>query len=158
MRHIISVRLENESGALSRVSGLFSARGFNIESLTVASTNDPTLSRMTIVSIGNDTIIDQIVKQLNKLVDVVTVTDLTSSDHIERELALVKVEVDSSNQAEIEAQVAEYAGKVIDAGEDVYTVEIAGQAKRINDFLAAIDADKIIEVSRTGVTGVRKNK
>ena len=158
MRHIISVRLENESGALSRVSGLFSARGFNIESLTVAPTNDPTLSRMTIVSIGNDTIIDQIVKQLNKLVDVVTVTDLTSSDHIERELALVKVEVDSSNQAEIEAQVAEYAGKVIDAGEDVYTVEIAGQAKRINDFLAAIDADKIIEVSRTGVTGVRKNK
>ena len=158
MRHIISVRLENESGALSRVSGLFSARGFNIESLTVAPTNDPTLSRMTIVSIGNDTIIDQIVKQLNKLVDVVTVTDLTSSDHIERELALVKVEVDSSNQAEIEAQVAEYTGKVIDAGEDVYTVEIAGQAKRINDFLAAIDADKIIEVSRTGVTGVRKNK
>ncbi len=158
MRHIISVRLENESGALSRVSGLFSARGFNIESLTVAPTNDPTLSRMTIVSIGNDTIIDQIVKQLNKLVDVVTVTDLTSSDHIERELALVKVDVDASNQAEIEKQVAEYAGKVLDAGEDVYTVEIAGQAKRINDFLAAIDADKIIEVSRTGVTGVRKNK
>lgn len=158
MRHIISVRLENESGALSRVAGLFSARGFNIESLTVAPTNDPTLSRMTIVSIGNDTIIDQIVKQLNKLVDVVTVTDLTSSDHIERELALIKVSVDSSNQAELDKQIEAYAGKLIDAGEDIYTVEIAGQAKRINDFLTAIDADKIIEVSRTGVTGVRKNK
>jgi acetolactate synthase-1/3 small subunit len=91
MRHIISVQLENESGALSRVAGLFSARGFNIESLTVATTNDPTLSRMTIVSVGDDNIIEQIVKQLNKLIDVVKVTDLTATEHIERELLLVKL-------------------------------------------------------------------
>ncbi len=90
MRHIVSIMLENESGALSRVAGLFSARGFNIESLNVAPTNDETLSRMTIVSIGDDNIIEQIVKQLNKLVDVVTATDLTSYEHIERELMLVK--------------------------------------------------------------------
>ena len=158
MRHIISVQLENESGALSRVSGLFSARGFNIESLTVAPTNDPTLSRMTIVSMGDDTIIDQIVKQLNKLVDVVTVTDLTSSDHIERELALVKVDVDAQSQAEMDKQIDEYGGKIVDVSEDTYTVEIAGQSKRVDDFLAAIDAAKILEVSRTGVTGVRKRR
>ncbi len=158
MRHIISVQLENESGALSRVSGLFSARGFNIESLTVAPTNDPTLSRMTIVSVGDDTIIDQIVKQLNKLVDVVTVTDLTSSDHIERELALVKVDVDAQSQAEMDKQIDEYGGKIVDVSEDTYTVEIAGQSKRVDDFLAAIDVAKILEVSRTGVTGVRKRR
>ena len=158
MRHIISVQLENESGALSRVAGLFSARGFNIESLTVAPTNDPTLSRMTIVSVGDDTIIDQIVKQLNKLVDVVTVTDLTSSDHIERELALVKVDVDAQSQAEMDKQIDEYGGKIVDVSEDTYTVEIAGQSKRVDDFLAAIDVAKILEVSRTGVTGVRKRR
>ncbi len=154
MRHIISVQLENESGALSRVAGLFSARGFNIESLTVAPTNDSTLSRMTIVSVGDDNIIDQIVKQLNKLVDVVTVIDLTSTDHIERELALIKVDVNPNTQADMDKHIDEYAGKIIDVSEDTYTVEIAGQSRRINDFLSAIDASEILEVSRTGVTGV----
>jgi len=154
MRHIISVLLENESGALSRVAGLFSARGFNIESLTVAATNDTTLSRMTIVSVGDDSIIDQIVKQLDKLIDVVKVTDLTATEHIERELLLVKVDVDPNTQADIDRLIDKYAGKILDASEDTYLIELAGQSKKINDFLNAIDASKILEVSRTGVTGV----
>ncbi|BAS67573.1 MAG: acetolactate synthase small subunit [Gammaproteobacteria bacterium] len=154
MRHIISIQLENESGALSRVAGLFSARGFNIESLTVAPTNDATLSRMTIVSIGDDDIIEQIVKQLDKLIDVVTVTNLTATEHIERELALVKIDVDTSTQADIDKHIDEYAGKIVDVNENTYTVEIAGKSQRVNDFLASLDATKILEVSRTGVTGV----
>ncbi|MBT5165401.1 MAG: acetolactate synthase small subunit, partial [Candidatus Thioglobus sp.] len=105
MRHIISIQLENEAGALSRVAGVFSARGFNIESLTVAATNDPTLSRMTIVSVGDDGIIEQIVKQVYKLVDVVKVTDLTATEHIERELLLVKISVAIDTQAKVDSQL-----------------------------------------------------
>ncbi len=154
MRHIISVMLENEAGALSRVSGLFSARGFNIESLTVAPTNDPTLSRMTIVSIGDDGIIEQIVKQLNKLVDVAKVTDLTATEHIERELLLVKVYVNKDTQADIDKKIDDFACKIVDVSEDSYIIELAGQGKKIDDFLDALDAFRILEVSRTGVTGV----
>ncbi len=154
MRHIISVQLENESGALSRVSGLFSARGFNIESLTVAPTNDETLSRMTIVSVGDDNIIEQIVKQLEKLIDVVKVTDLTATEHIERELVLVKVDVNPNTQSDIDKQIDQYNGKIVDVSEDTYIVEVAGQSKKINEFLDSLDASKILEVSRTGVTGV----
>jgi len=154
MRHIISVMLENEAGALSRVSGLFSARGFNIESLTVAATNDPTLSRMTIVSVGDDNIIEQIVKQLEKLIDVVKVTDLTATEHIERELLLVKIDVNPSTQADIDQQIDQFSGKIIDVSEDTYLVEVAGQSKRINEFLDSLDESKVLEVSRTGVTGV----
>ena len=154
MRHIISVQLENESGALSRVAGLFSARGFNIESLTVATTNDPTLSRMTIVSVGDDNIIEQIVKQPNKLIDVVKVTDLTATEHIERELLLVKLAVNGDSQSKIESQLDLYDAKIIDASEEVYTVELAGKSQRINDFINAFNADEVLEVSRTGVTGV----
>jgi len=146
--------LENEAGALSRVSGLFSARGFNIESLTVAATNDPTLSRMTIVSVGDDGIIEQIVKQLDKLIDVVKVTDLTVTEHIERELLLVKIDVNPSTQADIDRQIDQFSGKIVDVSEDTYLVEIAGQSKKINEFLGSLDASKILEVSRTGVTGV----
>ena len=154
MRHIISVLLENEAGALSRVSGLFSARGFNIESLTVAATNDETLSRMTIVSVGDDGIIEQIVKQLEKLIDVVKVTDLTATEHIERELLLVKVDVNPNTQADIDRQIDQFSAKIIDVSEDTYLIELAGQSKKINDFLDSLDASKILEVSRTGVTGV----
>ena len=154
MRHIISVQLENASGALSRVAGLFSARGFNIESLTVATTNDPTLSRMTIVSVGDDNIIEQIVKQLNKLIDVVKVTDLTATEHIERELLLVKLAVNSDSQSKVESQLDLYDAKIIDASEEVYTVELAGKSQKINDFINAFNADEVLEVSRTGVTGV----
>lgn len=154
MRHIISVLLENEAGALSRVAGLFSARGFNIESLTVAATNDPTLSRMTIVSIDDDNIIEQIVKQLNKLIDVVKVTDLTATEHIERELLLVKVDINQQTQADIDKQIDVFSCKIVDVSEDTYTIELAGKSQKINDFLASLDASKILEVSRTGVTGV----
>jgi acetolactate synthase-1/3 small subunit len=133
---------------------LFSARGFNIESLTVAATNDETLSRMTIVSIANDKIIEQIIKQLEKLIDVVKVTDLTATEHIERELALVKIDIDPSTQADIDTHIDTYAGKIVDVSEDTYTVEISGKSQRVDDFLATLDATKILEVSRTGVTGV----
>ncbi|RUM79298.1 MAG: acetolactate synthase small subunit, partial [Candidatus Thioglobus sp.] len=145
---------ENEAGALSRVSGLFSARGFNIESLTVAATNDPTLSRMTIVSVGDDNIIEQIVKQLEKLIDVVKVIDLTATEHVERELLLVKIDVNPNTQADIDRQIDQFSGKIIDVSEDTYLIEVAGQSKKINEFLDSLDASKILEVSRTGVTGV----
>ena len=154
MRHIISVMLENEAGALSRVAGLFSARGFNIESLTVAATNDPTLSRMTIVSVGDDNIIEQIVKQLEKLIDVVKVIDLTATEHVERELLLVKIDVNPNTEADIDRQIDQFSGKIIDVSEVTYLIEVAGQSKKINEFLDSLDASKILEVSRTGVTGV----
>ena len=158
MRHIISILLENESGALSRVAGLFSARGFNIESLTVAATNDKTLSRMTIVSIGDDQIIEQIVKQLNKLIDVVIVTDLSATQHIERELLLLKVVVNQNTQADINKQIDDFSGKIIDITQDIYIIELAGKSRKINDFLASFDANKILQVARTGVTGVSQNR
>jgi acetolactate synthase-1/3 small subunit len=157
MRHIISIQLENEPGVLSRVSGLFSARGFNIESLTVATTNDPTMSRMTIVSVGNDNIIEQIIKQLDKLIDVVKVTDLTATEHIERELVLIKIAISVESQAEVEVQIDEFNAKIVDASEYFYTIELTGKSKKINDFINAFSADKILEVSRTGVTGVCQN-
>ncbi len=154
MRHIISILLENEAGALSRVAGLFSARGFNIESLTVVATNDSTLSRMTIVSIADDGIIEKIVKQLNKLIDVIKVTDLTATEHIERELLLVKVNVNQQTQVDINKQIDAFSCKLVDVSEDIYTIELAGKSKKINDFLANLDASKILDVSRTGVTGI----
>jgi acetolactate synthase-1/3 small subunit len=158
MRHIISVLLENETGALSRVSGLFSQRGFNIESLTVAQTNDPGLSRMTIVSTGNDRVLEQIVKQLNKLIEVVKVSDLTSQDHVERELMLVKVCPTSKNELDIKQLVDIFSCKIVDVTEKTYTIEISGKTKKINAFLNALDSAIIMEVSRTGVTGISRGK
>jgi len=158
MRHIISVLLENETGALSRVSGLFSQRGFNIESLTVAQTNDPSLSRMTIVSTGNDRVLEQIVKQLNKLIEVVKVSDLTSQDHVERELMLVKVCPTSKNELDIKQLVDIFSCKIVDVTEKTYTIEISGKTKKINAFLNALDSAIIMEVSRTGVTGISRGK
>jgi acetolactate synthase-1/3 small subunit len=158
MRHIISVLLENETGALSRVSGLFSQRGFNIESRTGAQTNDPSLSRMTIVSTGNDRVLEQIVKQLNKLIEVVKVSDLTSQDHIERELMLVKVCPTNKDELEIKQLVDIFSCKIVDVTEKTYTIEISGKTKKINAFLNAIDSAIIIEVSRTGVTGISRGK
>jgi acetolactate synthase-1/3 small subunit len=157
MRHIISIQLENEPGVLSRVSGLFSARGFNIESLTVATTNDPTMSRMTIVSVGNDSIIEQIIKQLDKLIDVVKVTDLTATEHIERELLLIKIVISTESQSDVEVQIDKFNAKIVDASEYFYTIELTGKSQKINDFINAFSADKILEVSRTGVTGVCQN-
>ena len=126
MRHIISLLLENEAGALSRVSGLFSARGYNIESLTVAPTEDPTLSRMTIVTTGSDDVIEQITKQLNKLVDVVKVFDLSDGEHIERELMLVKVRAAGKDRDEMKRMAEIFRGRIIDVTDKSYTIELTG--------------------------------
>ena len=158
MRHIISVVIENETGALSRVSGLFSQRGFNIESLTVAQTNDPSLSRMTIVSTGNDRVLEQIVKQLNKLIEVVKVSDLTSQDHIERDLMLVKICPTEKDNFDLKQLVDVFSCKIVDVTDKTYTIEISGKTKKLNAFLDAFDPASILEVSRTGVTGISRGK
>ena len=124
MRHIISVILENEAGALSRVSGLFTQRGFNIESLTVAITNDPSLSRMTVVSSGSDMVLEQIVKQLNKLIEVVKVSDLTSQDHVERELMLVKISSNLKDGVDLKELTEIFGCKVVDVTDKIYTIEV----------------------------------
>jgi len=158
MRHIISVVIENETGALSRVSGLFSQRGFNIESLTVAQTNDPSLSRMTIVSTGNDRVLEQIVKQLNKLIEVVKVSDLTSQDHNERDLMLVKICPTNKDNFDLKQLVDVFSCKIVDVTDKTYTIEISGKTKKLNAFLDAFDPASILEVSRTGVTGISRGK
>ncbi|ADE12629.1 acetolactate synthase small subunit [Sideroxydans lithotrophicus] len=154
MRHIISLLMENEAGALSRVSGLFSARGYNIESLTVAPTEDPTMSRMTIVTSGSDEVIEQITKQLNKLVDVVTVMDLTDGDHIERELMLVKVRAAGDDREELKRMTDIFRGRVIDVTDKTYTIELTGTGHKLDRFLQAIDQGLILETVRTGASGI----
>jgi acetolactate synthase-1/3 small subunit len=146
--------MENESGALSRVSGLFSARGYNIESLTVAPTEDSTMSRMTIVTSGSDEVIEQINKQLNKLVDVVTVMDLTDGDHIERELMLVKVRATGNDREELKRMTDIFRGRVIDVTDKTYTIELTGTGHKLDRFLQAIDQGLILETVRTGASGI----
>jgi acetolactate synthase-1/3 small subunit len=154
MRHIISILIENESGALSRVSGLFSARAYNIESLTVAPTEDPSLSRMTIVSVGSDDVIEQITKQLNKLIDVVKVVDLSEAAHIERELMLVKVRATGKDREEMKRVADIFRGRIIDVTESSYVVELTGNTAKLDAFLDAIDRSLILETVRTGVCGI----
>jgi acetolactate synthase-1/3 small subunit len=154
MRHIISILIENEAGALSRVSGLFSARGYNIESLTVAPTEDASLSRMTIVSVGSDDIIEQITKQLNKLIDVVKVVDLSEAAHIERELMLVKVRATGKDREEMKRVADIFRGRIIDVTESSYVIELTGNTAKLDAFLDAIDRSLILETVRTGVCGV----
>lgn len=156
VRHIVSVLLENESGALSRVAGLFSARGYNIESLTVAATDDDTLSRMTVVSIGSPEIIEQIIKQLNKLVDVVKVMELTDGAHIERELLLMKVRAVGPLREEVKRLVDIFGGRIVDVTESIYTVELASAGEKIDSFIQAVGEGAIIEVVRSGVTGIAR--
>jgi acetolactate synthase-1/3 small subunit len=158
MRHIISILIENESGALSRVAGLFSARGYNIESLTVAPTEDPSLSRMTLVTRGNEDIIEQITKQLNKLIDVVKLIDLAESVHIERELMMVKIKTTEQTRDEIRSMAAIFRGKIIDVTPTTYVVEITGPSSKLDAFIAAIDMDTIIEVVRSGPTGISRGE
>jgi acetolactate synthase-1/3 small subunit len=153
-RHIISLLMENESGALSRVAGLFSARGYNIESLTVAPTEDATLSRMTIVSVGSEDVIEQIIKQLNKLVDVVKVLDLTEGSHIERELMLVKVRAAGKEREELKRMADIFRGRIIDVADLTYTIELTGTGTKLDAFLEAIDAGSILETVRTGASGI----
>ncbi len=154
MRHIISLLMENESGALSRVAGLFSARGYNIESLTVAPTEDATLSRMTIVTVGSEDVIEQIIKQLNKLVDVVKVLDLTEGSHIERELMLVKVRAAGKEREELKRMADIFRGRVIDVADLTYTIELTGTGTKLDAFLEAIDQSAILETVRTGASGI----
>ena len=159
MRRIISVLLENDSGALSRVAGLFSARGYNIDSLTVAPTDDPSLSRMTIVTHGTDRIIEQITKQLNKLVEVVKLIDLTEGEHIERELMLVKVTaVGGDQREEVKRLVDIFRGRIIDVTESTYTLEMTGSSEKIDAFLQALNQVDIIEVVRSGISGIGRGK
>jgi len=156
MRHILSLLMENETGALSRVSGLFSARAFNIESLTVAPTEDPTVSRMTLVTSGSDEIIEQITKHLNKLVDVIKVIDLNESRHIERELMLIKLLARGENREEIKRLVDIFRGRIIDVTENTYTIEMTGAGDKLDAFIGALDDSVILEVVRSGVSGIAR--
>ena len=158
MRHILSLLVENEAGALSRISGLFSARGFNIESLTVAPTEDSTVSRMTIVTSGSDAIIEQITKHLNKLVDVIKVVDLNESDHIERELMLVKVKTLDASREELMRLSDIFRGRIIDVNENSYTIEITGNGDKLDAFLKAVKPELILETVRTGVSGIARGE
>jgi acetolactate synthase-1/3 small subunit len=154
MRHIISLLMENEAGALSRVAGLFSARGYNIESLTVAPTEDETLSRMTIVTRGSDEIIEQINKQLNKLIEVVAVMDLSEGEHLERELMLVKVRAEGAAREEMKRMADIFRGRIIDVSDRTYTIELTGTGTKLDSFLQAIDRTLILETVRTGASGI----
>ena len=158
MRHILSLLVENEAGALSRISGLFSARGFNIESLTVAPTEDSTVSRMTIVTSGSDAIIEQITKHLNKLVDVIKVVDLNESDHIERELMLVKVKTLDASREELMRLSDIFRGRIIDVNENSYTIEVTGNGDKLDAFLKAVKPELILETVRTGVSGIARGE
>ena len=154
MRHNIAVLLENEAGALSRVSGLFSARGYNIESLTVAPTEDPSMSRMTIVTNGSEDVIEQIVKQLNKLIEVVKVVDLNEGAHTERELMLVKVKAEGIWREELKRMSDIFRGSIIDVADNTYTIELTGNGSKLDAFLDALDPSVILETVRTGACGI----
>ena len=158
MRHIISILLENEAGALSRVAGLFSARGYNIESLTVAPTEDQSLSRLTIVTSGSDEIIEQITKQLNKLIDVVKVVDLSEAAHIERELMLIKVRASDKEREEMKRMADIYRGRIIDVTDTTYVIELTGSGSKLDSFIQAIDETLILETVRTGVSGIARGE
>lgn len=158
MRHIISVLLENEPGALSRVVGLFSARGYNIETLTVAPTEDSSLSRMTIVTTGSDEVIEQITKHLNRLVEVVKVYDLTEGTHIERELMLIKVRAVGKEREEMKRTTDIFRGRVIDVTDKSYTIELTGDSAKLDAFIDSIDKTAILETVRTGASGIGRGE
>ncbi|MEO8332333.1 MAG: acetolactate synthase small subunit [Gallionella sp.] len=158
MRHIISLLMENEAGALSRVAGLFSARGYNIESLAVAPTEDPTLSRMTIVTSGSDAVIEQINKQLNKLIDVAAVMDLSEGEHLERELMLVKVSAQTAAREEFKHSMDTFQGRIIDVSDRTCTIELTDTCARLDDFLRAIGREPILETVRTGASGIGRGE
>jgi acetolactate synthase-1/3 small subunit len=158
MRHIISLLIENESGALSRVAGLFSARGYNIESLNVAMTEDASLSRMTLVTNGSEQVVEQIVKQLNKLIDVVKLIEFAETTHIERELMMVKVKTSASTRHEIRSLAEIFRGKILDVTATTYVIEVTGPSEKLDAFVAAIEPSTIIEVVRSGPTGISRGE
>jgi len=156
MKHIISILMENEPGALSRVIGLFSQRDYNIDSLTVAPTEDQSLSRLTLTTHGDDKIIEQITKQLNKLIDTVKVMDLTDGPHIERELMLLKIRATGAQRAEVKRTVDIFRGQIVDVSSTGYTVQITGNSSKLDSFITALPESDIIEVARTGVSGLSR--
>lgn len=158
MRRIISVLLENQAGSLSRVVGLFSQRGYNIDSLTVAPTEDPSLSRLTLTTVGDDFVIQQVTKQLNKLVDVVKVQDLTEGAHIERELMLLKVRAEGPGREEIKRCVDIFRGQIVDVGATTYVVQITGNSGKLDSFIEALGDAVILETVRTGVSGIGRGE
>lgn len=159
MRHVISILMENEAGALSRVAGLFSARGYNIESLTVAPTDDATLSRLTLVTRGSEEIVEQIVKQLNKLIDVVKVMDLAQYSYIEREMMFVKVAADKNAACEAVKRLSDiFRGNIIDVSDKTYTIELTGDRSKLDAFVNALKDYRIIEVVRSGGMGIARGE
>lgn len=158
MRHIISVLMENEPGALSRVVGLFSQRSYNIDSLTVAPTEDQSLSRLTLTTSGDDRRIEQITKHLNKIVDVVKLVDLTEGAHIERELMLIKVKAAGAQRAEVKRTADIFRGQVVDLTSNVFTIQLAGTTDKLDAFIAALGETVVLEVARTGVSGISRGE
>ncbi|HVW65547.1 MAG TPA: acetolactate synthase small subunit [Nitrosospira sp.] len=158
MRHIISLLMENEAGALSRVAGLFSSRAYNIESLTVAPTEDPTLSRMTVVTTGSDDVVEQITKQLNKLIEVVKVVDLSEGDHIEREMMLIKLRAVGEDRQEIKRMADIFRGRIIDVTDKSYTIELTGTGSKLDAFLDGVNRSTILETVRTGASGIGRGE
>lgn len=158
MRRIISILMENEPGALSRVVGLFSQRGYNIETLTVAPTEDATLSRLTLTTFGDDQKIEHITKHLNKLIEVVKLVDLTEGAHIERELMLLKVKATGAQRAEIKRTVDIFRGQIVDVTSAVYIVQLSGTSEKLDGFIRAIGEAQVLEVARSGVTGIGRGE
>jgi acetolactate synthase-1/3 small subunit len=153
-RHIVSVLVENEAGALSRIAGLFSARGYNIESLTVAPTEDASMSRMTIVTSGSEDVVEQITKQLNKLIEVVKVIDLSEAEHIERELMLIKVRAGQKEREDMKRMADIFRGRIIDVSDNTYTIELTGDGAKLDAFIKSLEPSSIIETVRTGASGI----
>ena len=158
MRHIISVLLENESGALARLVGLFAQRGYNIDSLNVAPTDDPTLSRLTLVTHGNDQVIEQISKQLHKLIEVVKVSDISEAAHIERELVLVKVKASGNQREEVKRCADIFRGQIIDVTPATYTIQLVGTSDKLDAFIQALGTTPILEVVRSGASGIARGE
>jgi len=156
MRHTISVLVENKFGVLSRISGLFSGRGYNIESLSVGETVDPNISVMTLVTTGDDQIIEQITKQLNKLIDVITVTDVTELEHVEREMVLVKVSPRQEDKTEVLNIAQIFRGRIVDSSQKTYTIEITGEEKKIAAFIELMKPMGIKEFVRTGKVAISR--
>ncbi len=158
MRHIIALLLENESGALARVVGLFAQRGYNIDSLTVAATEDPTMSRLTLVTRGDDQVIEQITKQLHKLIEVVKFVDLSESAHIERELMMVKVKANGEQREEVKRTADIFRAQIIDVSPTTYTIQVVGTSEKLEAFIEALSGTQIIETVRTGVSGISRGE
>lgn len=158
MRRIISVLMENEPGALSRVVGLFSQRNYNIDSLTVAPTEDKSLSRLTLTTSGDERRIEQITKHLNKLVDVVKLVDLTEGAHIERELMLIKVKASGAQRAEVKRTTDIFRGQIVDLTNSVFSIQLTGTSDKLDAFIVALGESVVLEVARTGVSGISRGE